>query len=320
MAGFAGLGLGLLAKGPLVGVLVGAPALFWTLYNRQWRALLHLPWLRGIALMMLIAVPWYVLAEQRTPGFLDYFLVGEHWKRYVVSGWTGDLYGTAHARVPGSIWPQLLVALFPWSLLLPLLYFGRKRGAPPRLYVSFLLAWAATAPLFFTFSANILWTYALPALPAISLLLADALRGRVVTPGRAGAALAFGGLSLLMPLALLIAVWEGRVLERPNNQKPLVQTWAKLQKDAPGALYYLGKRSYSGEFYSGGSARRVANACVRPTGENFYVVMRGRGLDVAAAWPGSRSCQARWRLNSSVLLQCPGQTAAPTLCPADSPG
>lgn len=35
LAGFAGLGLGLLAKGPLVLVLVGAPAVIWTLYYRQ---------------------------------------------------------------------------------------------------------------------------------------------------------------------------------------------------------------------------------------------------------------------------------------------
>jgi 4-amino-4-deoxy-L-arabinose transferase-like glycosyltransferase len=48
------------------------------------------PWLRGLALMLAIAAPWYLLAEARTPGFLDYSLVGEHWKRFTVPGWAGD--------------------------------------------------------------------------------------------------------------------------------------------------------------------------------------------------------------------------------------
>jgi hypothetical protein len=57
--------------------------------------------------------PRYVLAELRTPGFLQYFLMGEHWHRFVTPGWTGDLSGKAHAFPRGSIWPFAIAACLP---------------------------------------------------------------------------------------------------------------------------------------------------------------------------------------------------------------
>ena len=63
-------------------VMAGIPTLCWTAYNRRWADVWRrLPWLPGVALTLLLALPWYWLAEQRTPGFLEYFLVGEHWHR-----------------------------------------------------------------------------------------------------------------------------------------------------------------------------------------------------------------------------------------------
>jgi hypothetical protein len=37
-----------------------------------------------MVLIAVLCVPWYWLAELKTPGFLDYFLVGEHWKPWKV--------------------------------------------------------------------------------------------------------------------------------------------------------------------------------------------------------------------------------------------
>jgi 4-amino-4-deoxy-L-arabinose transferase-like glycosyltransferase len=86
---FAGLGLGLLAKGPLTLVLMGAPAFAWFVIYKEWGRVLRLPWISGLVLMFGISVPWYVAAEMKTPGFMEYFFVGEHWSRYVVSNWAG---------------------------------------------------------------------------------------------------------------------------------------------------------------------------------------------------------------------------------------
>jgi len=97
---FAGLAIGLLAKGPVAVVLTALPIGLWTLLQRRWLEVWQrLPWLGGLTLTICLSVPWYALAEHKTPGFLDYFLVGEHWKRFTVPGWKGDLYGNAHVSI-----------------------------------------------------------------------------------------------------------------------------------------------------------------------------------------------------------------------------
>ncbi len=67
---FLSLGLGLLAKGPVAWVLIGMPLFAFVVWQKKWRALWQqLPWLTGLALVKMIALPWYFLAEQHTPGF-----------------------------------------------------------------------------------------------------------------------------------------------------------------------------------------------------------------------------------------------------------
>ncbi|MDX1268612.1 MAG: glycosyltransferase family 39 protein, partial [Oceanisphaera sp.] len=81
---FVGAGLGLLAKGPIAIVLTGFPVFIWLFWQKQWKAFFtDLPWLTGLPLMIAIALPWYLLAENATPGFLEYFFVVEHFMRFV---------------------------------------------------------------------------------------------------------------------------------------------------------------------------------------------------------------------------------------------
>lgn len=302
LAGFAGLGLGLLSKGPLVCVLVGGTVLAWMLYRKRWRDLLQLPWVAGISLMLLIAMPWYVIAELRTPGFLDYFLVGEHWRRYVVSEWAGDLYGSAHARPAGAIWLDLLMAMFPWTLLLPVLYLGLRRMRQAWPYYSYVALWALMTPLFFTLSGNILWTYVLPALPAWSLLLAGALnRPGVLALPKVAMGLVF---SLLLPIVLWVAAVDGRAFERVNNQRGLAHAWQRLQQNEPGQLYYWGRRSYSGEFYTAGQARQLKDFTLLPDDVVFYVARRERDLEHGIEPLQAFHCEERLRASASVLFRC----------------
>ncbi|WP_040535378.1 ArnT family glycosyltransferase, partial [Legionella drancourtii] len=52
---FIGLGLGLLAKGPVATVLAGMPIFCWVLLRNQWRNLWQrLPWIKGILIMLAI--------------------------------------------------------------------------------------------------------------------------------------------------------------------------------------------------------------------------------------------------------------------------
>jgi len=186
---FGGIILGLLAKGPIALVMAGIPTLCWTAYNRRWLDVWRrLPWLAGIALTLLLALPWYGIAEHRTPGFLEYFLVGEHWHRYLTPGWTGDRYGNPHYFPIGTIWGFAVVDTLPWSLLLPFAAWGWRKeikasaqaimgkaangvaagpglaankadgavgaagfiGSDVRVWQGYLLIWALTPLLFFT--------------------------------------------------------------------------------------------------------------------------------------------------------------------------
>ena len=96
---FIGLGIGLLAKGPLAIVISGAPIGLWVLLQGKLMFYLRaMPWVKGTLLTLIIALPWYILAELKTPGFINYFIVGEHFMRFVDPGWVGDLYGHCAQR------------------------------------------------------------------------------------------------------------------------------------------------------------------------------------------------------------------------------
>jgi 4-amino-4-deoxy-L-arabinose transferase-like glycosyltransferase len=293
--GFIGLGLGMLAKGPLSIVLVGMLATLWVASTHNWKRFLHLPWFSGLMLLTLVSAPWYYLAEQKTPGFLNYFFIGEHWNRYVVSKWQGDLYGSAHAQTAGTIWIYLVAGLLPWTFCLGMLYKARKRYSWNPDYYMFLWGWALATPLFFTLAGNILWTYVLPALPAWSILLAEALamykRQTVIYL-----------LSACLPILTGALVLQGGLAERPQNQRDIVTLWREMSAEAPGELIYLDRRSYSAEFYSEGVARRVENMRDLPRDARFYLSLRLKRLPEDLL--RRLECLEVGRANESLLFSC----------------
>lgn len=248
---FIGLSIGLLSKGPLALALCGLPLFLWALRFRNRHELrLRLPWLSGTALMLALSVPWYLAAEHATPGFLRYFLVGEHFERFVTKGWQGDLYGSGHARPLGAIWLYAAEMFLPWTLLVPFLWRRRQpRGngiGEPRLY---LWLWGLSPLLFFTLARNILPAYVLPGIPAFCLLLTDTLWKRnAAQPGTKQ--LIFLPLPMLM-LAALFAMGSGFSHIEYRCDQGLLRAW-----DGVSPLCYTDKRAtYSGQFYSAGKAR-----------------------------------------------------------------
>jgi 4-amino-4-deoxy-L-arabinose transferase-like glycosyltransferase len=259
---FIGLGIGLLAKGPIAVVLSGLPIGLWMLLTgnlkTSWQ---RLPWLKGSLLTFVIAAPWYVMAEIRTPGFWEYFFIGEHWNRFTVTGWAGDKYGTAHATQRGAIWLFALAAVMPWSALLPLLWLGRKSTAAPqnaesatysRHFTIYLLAWSVAPCLFFTLSGNILWTYVLPALPAMALLAARWL-SRDARSRWVDGVVAAG----VLTMSLLVAAFFVReeFADSWKSAKTVVQVYQASASGQP--LLFIGDLPYSASFYSKGKARAL---------------------------------------------------------------
>ena len=169
---FVGIGLGLLAKGPIIGVLSFPPLFLWCLRQRiSLKKIFQIPWVLGGLLTLSIALPWYWLMEINSPGFVDYFVVGEHFLRFVDSSWSGDKYGFPKQQPLGIIWVFLLAGALPWSfVLLGQLKKGIKKvwNDPWQL---FLWLWILWTPFFFTFSKSLIHTYTLPVMIPITLLI-----------------------------------------------------------------------------------------------------------------------------------------------------
>ena len=288
---FVGLAIGLLAKGPIALVLAGAPIMAWLIatrgYARAWAAL---PWLRGTLLMFIVSAPWYLLAELKTPGFLDYFLIGEHWRRFLVPGWEGDRYGNAHLEPRGTIWLFLLLACLPWTFMLPLLAWGRGANRvmvtspSPRANTGeglYLWAWVVWPCVFFSASRNILWTYVLPGLPALAILGAAWLARDTRYQRRARLV----SLGLLVTAALFVGVTTKRAADdRVKSAKEVIAAF-EAQRQAGDELLFVGHRQFSVAFYGHGRYKPLSDfealanrldpsAALSPGGGRRFVALR----------------------------------------------
>jgi 4-amino-4-deoxy-L-arabinose transferase-like glycosyltransferase len=256
---FVGIAIGLLAKGPVATVLTGLALAPWVVLRGAWRATWQrLPWLRGSLLAVVLTLPWYLLAESRTPGFLNYFLIGEHLQRFLVSGWSGDLYGHPHTEPRGTVWWFLLAGCMPWTLLLmaapALLWRQSRTDSPPRPSpvlpageAVYLLCWALATPVFFSMSRNVLPPYVLPGLPAFALLTAILALAAADRAPRLHLAWLAG---LLLPVLVTLGLLLFPELPQARSQRELLQHWHRGEP-----LAYLGPRPFSAGFYSQGQAR-----------------------------------------------------------------
>ena len=256
---FVGLAIGLLAKGPVATVLTLGPIGAWAVMTgRVSETLRNLPWITGATLTAALVIPWYWAAEMRTPGFLHYFLVGEHWQRFTISGWKGDLYGSAHPYPRGTIWLYALLGTLPWSPWLLWQLVRRKAVVaitPLRSndgWLLYLLCWMLAPVVFFTMARNVLPTYVLPGLIGFGLLVADVWAQREaqepITP-----VLRLGLLSPLFVVLFVLVVWPYSGFQ---SQREIVSAYRdSRQKGMP--LAYFMQRPYSAEFYSRGSARKI---------------------------------------------------------------
>jgi len=270
---FVGLSIGLMSKGPVAVVLTGVPIVFWLLLSGQWRFVWQrVPVISGTLLMLALSLPWYFMAENATPGFFEYFIIGEHWKRFTEPGWSGDLYGTAHTSQVGAIWLNWLAVAFPMSLILiatlVVTIWREKIAAISVLredWTLYLILWAMTPMLFFTFSGNILATYVLPSMPAAALLVAviwlKLTESALPSNKRSKkiiSATAIGGLLLPLIYLYLVYVVVPQISDE-HSEKLLVEKYHQVSVVSPGGarLVYLNKRPFSARFYSNGKAELV---------------------------------------------------------------
>lgn len=257
---FVGLAIGLLAKGPVAVVLTGIPIFLWIVVGNRWRQLLRLPWIPGVLVTALIALPWYLMAEAKTPGFLNYFFIGEHYKRFLETGWQGDMYGSAHARPKGMIWAYGSITFLPWSLFVAALAFRSKQvldvfREDRTGWHSYLLLWSLSPLILFTPAANILAAYVLPGIPAAAIFWVSVWTKVFGQPGRItrlSVQLSMIGVALAVLALTTLAHFLPNTLN-VRSERELVLKALETSPDI--AITYWGDRSYSAEFYTRGRLR-----------------------------------------------------------------
>ncbi len=170
---WAAIGLGVLSKGLVAIVLPSLALAAYVLLQRDWRLVRRLELMRGIALLAVITVPWFLLVQARNPEFFHFFFIREHLERFALPN---------HHRT-GPWWyflPIVALAMLPWTALLPRVCVRAWRhpttpraNVGPALNVDrLLLIWAVVIVGFFSASSSKLPAYILPALPALALLIA----------------------------------------------------------------------------------------------------------------------------------------------------
>ncbi|AOT08688.1 ArnT family glycosyltransferase [Pseudoalteromonas luteoviolacea] len=299
---FAALALGMLVKGPVAVVLVVIALFIWSLWKKQFvKALFSLPWKSGFPLFWLLAAPWYVLAEMRTPGFLEYFIIGEHIQRFLVSGWEGDLYGSAHDRARGMIWVYWIVCAFPWSFFIIKALFSNLKQPYTTTKADvkiqpYLLAWMFAPLVLFTFAGNILPIYVMPGFGAMAVYVAIAfsLSKRLV----------LAGTLTLCVLSVLIGLLTLGKVTLPTAQTLLETKKIDTKKTQ---LYYWHKRPFSAQFYSQGDAKllksKVLLKSLLDERVTFYLVMNVAQLRYVGDTMKSH-CEVINVVDENSLYQC----------------
>ncbi|MBL4746621.1 MAG: glycosyltransferase family 39 protein [Flavobacteriaceae bacterium] len=247
---FVGLGLGLLAKGPIVFILTLPPMFIWTVYFGQFKLLFKkTPWFLGTLIVVIIAFPWYYLAEKNSPGFFDYFIVGEHFKRFFDASWQGDLYGFPKTQPRGIIWLFLAVFSLPWIQLVVVKLWKNRSEAKQNKWVVFLMLWLLWTPLFFSVSSSLIHPYIMPVMVPIALLIThywkDIKRKKIWI--RVG---------LILPVLTLImgvlSLFGSEITYYGNTDKQLIQHHPSIK-----SFYHLGTKSYSTQFYTKGKVKSL---------------------------------------------------------------
>ena len=200
--------LAVMSKG-LIGVVLPALALgVYMVVTRSFALLRRLHLGAGIAVMLALTVPWFVLVEMRNPGFSEFFFVHEHFQRFT----------QPEHRRPGPWWYFLPIgafALLPWLPAMVVSMRDVRLATPPRAPgdfnpTLFFWCWAGAILVFFSISASKLPAYILPAMGAVVLALAAPLARQLRTGLCITAATAIGGGALLalgaLPATALIKV------------------------------------------------------------------------------------------------------------------
>jgi hypothetical protein len=227
-AGYTCVALGVLTKGLIALAFPGATAFLYLAVTGEWRRWREFRLASGVALFLLIAAPWHILAGLRNTGgqgghgFFWFYFVNEHYLRFL-----GRRYPRDYNKLPWALyWSLHLVWLFPWSFYLPAAIrtiVDRRKNGAGRDFASRsrMLCWILTGVIliFFAISTNQEY-YTFPAYLPLLLLLADGIakcdQSDCATGVRKGwlrtSAAVLAGIGVAASVTLLVMLWQSRKL------------------------------------------------------------------------------------------------------------
>jgi 4-amino-4-deoxy-L-arabinose transferase-like glycosyltransferase len=168
------LAAGILDKGPLILMVVGLAALTVSIGGRSARWLRALRPLPGTIWLFLLILPWLIAIYLRTGSAFLVDSVGHDMLAKISSA------QETHGAPPGLYVLLFFVTFFPASVLAllaaPAIWRARREPA-----AYFLLAWLVPAWIVFELVPTKLPHYVLPLYPAIAILVAGVIEGKVLS-------------------------------------------------------------------------------------------------------------------------------------------
>ena len=192
------MAIGILVKGPIAPLIAVTTIVMLCLLDRQIKWLVHLAFIRGMLIVAIITLPWVVAVSYQTDGaFLDIAIRGDFISK-VQSG------QESHGAPFGTYFGLLGLLFFPGIAFAGFLFRqGREMLRHPA--SRFCFAWLAGYWLVIELVPTKLPHYILPVLPALALLIANALLRPPAAPGRVQHILVLAGYSLAVLWGLVLA-------------------------------------------------------------------------------------------------------------------
>lgn len=254
---------GFMAKGLIGVVLPGGVLFFWLVGRRRWPALWRLLWWPGMVLFLVLTLPWMVAMQWRYPGFFDYYIVHQHFQRFLESGFNN----------PQPFWfyvPVVLLLTLPWSV--QLWRWLRPQGplqtafVPPARRVEqvargplrgLMLSWLLVVLIFFSIPSSKLVGYVIAVLPPLAWFIQETFEQREehTEPGVERSFVRHALLAAALCLLAVVAV----VLFPPRSTRTLAQVLATSVRPGDDVVM-LDQYAYDVPLYAGwqGPIRAVA--------------------------------------------------------------
>ena len=243
-AAYALAGLGFLAKGLIGVVLPGGILFFWLLGRRRFDLMRRLLWLPGLGVFAVVALPWMAAMQWRYPEFFDYYIVHQHFQRFMEKGFNN----------PHPFWfyvPVLLALTLPWSAQIwRLANKASWSGGPHGAVRGLMLSWLLVVLIFFSLPTSKLVGYILPALAPFAFFLAEPFVARLQGAGQARAQTVFMRfLAVSVGIGLAAVVALAVVAPQPTSSR-LVRTMLE-QYRSDDTIVMLERYRYDMDFYLG---------------------------------------------------------------------